>query len=61
LQGPPVLRSEPIFYYNMGCYEALLGNPRGAREHLQMSFEMDASFRKIAQADPDLKTVHALL
>jgi Flp pilus assembly protein TadD len=61
LQGPPVLRREPIYYYNMGCYEALLGNPCDARKHLQISFEMDASFRLIAKADPDLKTVHALL
>ncbi len=61
LQGPPDLRREPIFYYNMGCYEALLGNTRVARKHLQISFQMDASFRSIAKADPDLKTVHALL
>ena len=26
---------EPIYYYNMGCYEALLGNVDDARRHLQ--------------------------
>jgi Flp pilus assembly protein TadD len=61
LQGPSALRREPIYYYNMGCYEALLGNPHDARKHLEISFRMDASFRKIAKTDPDLKTVHALL
>lgn len=61
LQGPKCLRQEPIFYYNMGCYEALLGNVRIAKKHLQISFEMDATFRDIAKSDPDLKTVQALL
>lgn len=61
LQGPKCLRQEPIFYYNMGCYEALLGNVRIAKKHLQISFRMDATFRDIAKSDPDLKTVHGLL
>ncbi len=61
LQGPSALRREPIYYYNLGCYEALLGNPRDAQKHLQTSFQMDATFRVIAKTDPDLKTVQALL
>ncbi|HEY2801440.1 MAG TPA: hypothetical protein VGI85_12650 [Chthoniobacterales bacterium] len=61
LHGPSTLRREPIYYYNMGCYEALLGNARVAQKHLKISFEMDASFRAIAKTDPDLKTVQALL
>ena len=32
----PLLREEPIYYYNMGCYEALLGNPDKAR-HISKS------------------------
>jgi Flp pilus assembly protein TadD len=61
LQGPAGLRKEPIYYYNMGCYEALLGNMKDAQEHLERSFEMDASFREIAKRDPDLKSVYELL
>ena len=61
LKGPSALRREPIYYYNMGCYEALLGNAHIAKKHLQISFQMDASFRKIAKTDPDLKTVQAFL
>jgi Flp pilus assembly protein TadD len=60
LRGPIALRREPIYHYNMGCYEALLGNPQDARKHLEMSFQMDASFRKIAETDPDLKTLQVL-
>jgi Flp pilus assembly protein TadD len=61
LKGPPALRQEPIYYYNMGCYEALLGNSQDARKHLKISFQMDASFHAIAKTDPDLKSVQALL
>jgi predicted Zn-dependent protease len=61
LAGPSALRKEPIYHYNLGCYEALLGNARNARKHLGMSFEMDASFREIAKNDPDLASVRALL
>jgi Flp pilus assembly protein TadD len=61
LQGPPALRREPIFYYNLGCYEALLGHLQDAQRHLETSFQMDANFRQIAKKDPDLKTVQAFL
>jgi hypothetical protein len=61
LRGPATLRKEPIYHYNMGCYEALLGNLRCARQHLQISFKMDASFRELASRDPDLRSVYALI
>ena len=57
LTGPAILREEPIYYYNMGCYEALLGNPDKARHHLKISFDMDASFRALAKKDPDLASI----
>jgi len=59
LKGPVALLKEPIYYYNMGCYDALLGNVHGAQMHLQTSFKMDASFRELAKKDPDLKAVRA--
>ena len=55
LKGPPALRREPIYYYNLGCYEALLGYAQDARRHLETSFRMDESFRELAKNDPDLK------
>jgi Flp pilus assembly protein TadD len=57
LSGPAALRCEPIYFYNLGCYEALLGRARDARRHLQISFQMDPSFREIAKNDPDLKSL----
>ena len=59
--GPVALLKEPIYYYNMGCYEALLGNMNGAKENLHISFKMDASFREVAKKDPDLQALHALI
>ena len=58
LKGPTALLKEPIYYYNMGCYEVLLGNLKDAETHLRISFEMDASFRELAKKDPDLKPLH---
>ena len=57
LKGPAALLKEPIYYYNMGCYEALLGNVKDARINLETSFRMDSSFRELAKKDPDLKAV----
>jgi Flp pilus assembly protein TadD len=59
IKGPVALLKEPIYYYNMGCYEALLGNVSDAEENLKISFKMDSSFRDLARKDPDLKALHA--
>ena len=59
--GPLALLKEAIYYYNMGCYEALLGNVRDAEANLQISFKMDSSFRDLAKKDPDLKSLHAVI
>ena len=61
IAGPVALLKEPIYYYNMGCYEALLGNVNDAHANLQISFKMDASFRDLAKRDPDLKALHAVI
>jgi Flp pilus assembly protein TadD len=60
LKGPATLLTEPIYYYNMGCYEALLGNPQDARSNLETSFRMDETFRELAKKDPDLKSLQPL-
>jgi len=61
LRGPQALRKEPIYYYNMGCYDALLGNIPDARRNLLTSFKMDSTFRELAKKDPDLKAVQKLI
>jgi hypothetical protein len=61
MKGPATLLREPIYYYNMGCYDALLGNAKSAQVHLLTSFKMDPSFRDIAKKDPDLKAIQELI
>jgi Flp pilus assembly protein TadD len=61
IKGPIALLKEPIYYYNMGCYEALLGNVHDAEANLRISFKMDSSFRDLAKKDPDLKVLHAVI
>lgn len=57
MEGPASLLREPVYFYNLGCYHAVLGNPEEAQNCLQMSFNMDEKFREIARYDPDLEGV----
>jgi tetratricopeptide (TPR) repeat protein len=57
LGGPPSLLDEPIYYYNLGCYEAVLGNLDQAKAYLRASFRLNKTFRDIAQKDPDLAPI----
>ncbi len=59
--GPVALLKEPIYYYNLGCYDALLGNIQEAEANLQISFRMDRTLREIAKQDPDLRALHSMI
>ncbi|MDZ4287096.1 MAG: hypothetical protein U0984_04015 [Prosthecobacter sp.] len=53
-RGPTALRTKPVYYYNLGCYLARLGQVDQALRLLEQSFEMDGSLRSHARKDPDL-------
>ena len=55
LAAPPALREEPVFHYNLACYECALGDMDLARAYLQKSFAMDKKYREFARRDPDLE------
>ncbi len=59
--GPDSLQREATYHYNLGCYDAILGNLNEASHHLETSFQLDKKFREIAKYDPDLKAVQGLL
>lgn len=61
LESPNALQEDPAYHYNLGCYEAVLGNVQDAARHLKTSFRMDKNFRELAKDDPDLEPVRALL
>ena len=53
-KGPAALRTKPVYYYNLGCYLAKLGQDEKALQLLSQAFEMDGSLRSHARKDPDL-------
>jgi len=57
LKGPPVLRKDPTYHYNIGCYEAVLGNREAALQSLCTSFALDQTYRDFALRDPDLESL----
>jgi Flp pilus assembly protein TadD len=61
LKGPPLLRQNPTFHYNIGCYEAVLGNRESALHSLRESFALDDTYRDFAQRDPDLEGIRDAL
>ena len=61
LKGPQVLRNDPTFHYNIGCYEAVLGNNDSAMRSLKKSFALDETYRDFAKQDPDLEAIRAEL
>lgn len=61
LAGPTSLTQEATFFYNLGCYSAVLGDLDGAIDYVRKSFEMDEKFRDIAKIDPDLVELRSQL
>ncbi len=61
LQGPPDLENEAAYHYNLGCYNAILGNKEAARDHVLQSFKINKGFRQLALDDPDLNSIREFL
>ena len=59
--GPVSLQDEPVYFYNLGCYELALGKPQAALSWLQQSFEMDPRSKRRALEDPDLEELRTLI
>lgn len=60
-RGPAALRTKPVYYYNLGCYLACLGEDDKALPLLRQAFEMDGSLRSHARKDPDLNRLRPQL
>ncbi|HEY1082620.1 MAG TPA: hypothetical protein VGE29_10180 [Prosthecobacter sp.] len=60
-RGPAALKTKAVYYYNLGCYLACLGQDEKALPLLKQSFEMDGSLRSHARKDPDLDKLRSLL
>jgi tetratricopeptide (TPR) repeat protein len=61
LRGPEVLGMDPTYHYNIGCYEAVLGNIESAKRSLEKCFALDETYRDFAKQDSDLETIRSEL
>ena len=50
-----------LIHYNLGCYEAQLGNLEVATELVKKAIRMDESFQKVAVEDSDLEAIWEVL
>ena len=51
MAAPDWIRRTGILHYNLGCYEARLGDPARARECIRLAIKINSSFRKNARQD----------
>ncbi len=61
LEGPRTLEKEGTYFYNLACYDAVLGDLEAARKHLARSIRLDKRFRDFARSDRDLAALHGEL
>ncbi len=59
MDGPPSLHKEPTYYYNLGCYQAQLGDLANAKLLVRQSIEMDQRLEAVAKKDTDLQAIWA--
>ncbi len=54
LSAPDWIRRTGILHYNLGCYEARLGDISIARQCIDAAIQLNAAMQKNARVDPDL-------
>lgn len=57
ISAPALFHVSGIFHYNLARYEAKLGNPASARQHIKLAIELDPAMQDRAQADPGLRAL----
>jgi len=53
-EAPESVRKDAIYFYNKGCYQAVIGDVDTAFDCLRKSFDLDQSLLDVARKDPDL-------
>jgi len=61
LSGEHALKKEPMFFFNMGCYQCQLEDVESAKQWLLEAFALDGKYRKVAWDDPDLEALRPWL
>lgn len=59
VSAPSLFHVSGIFHFNLARYEAKLGNPVSARQHMKLAIELDPAMQVRAEADPGLRELLA--
>ena len=59
--GKAHLETDPLYHFNMACYDCVLGDEEAAREKLAIAFELAPRMRELAMTDPDLESIRESL
>lgn len=54
ISAPSLFHVSGIFHFNLARFEAKLGNPASARQHMKLAIELDPTMQDRAKADPGL-------
>lgn len=57
LQAPPLARSSSLWHFHMACYEALLGQPIAAAQHVQACLSIEPGMRCMVENNSHLRPV----
>lgn len=57
VSAPSLFHVSGVFHYNLARFEAQLGNPRSAREHIALAIELDPKIRNRVAGDPGLRAL----
>lgn len=61
LNGPKSLKGKSEYYYNLGCYNARLGQIDRALQYLEIAFEKEEVAASPRTQDPDLAALRSQL
>lgn len=59
VSAPSLFHVSGIFHFNLARFEAQLGNPASARQHIKLAIELDPAMQSRAEADPGLRELMA--
>ena len=59
--GPKSLQDKAVYFYNLGCYHACLGDEEAAMKLLRKAFKKDPALRQSAKRDRDLEGLRGKL
>jgi len=54
ISAPTLFHASGMYHFNLARFEAKLGNPSSARQHMKLAIELDPAMQDRAKSDPGL-------